>query len=931
MGALVRGHDWASTPLGAPDGWPPCLRHSLPVCLNAGTLSALFWGPDHLLLPNDRCRPVLREPEAALAKPARDAFGTAWDMLGPELERVLESGRGLEKQGLRLDGAETGGWWNIGIAPILDHDGTVAGLWLHGVESTSHSHALERSRAAEERYSLALAAGGGLGAWDWDVERDTVVSDARFARMYGVDPAKAAEGVPMSEFFRCIHPQDLPRIKSAIRHSIETGEGFAEDYRLVLGEREIWIAARGQPHYDEAGKPIRFPGVSFDITAGRQTEQALKDSEIRYRALFDAIDEGFCIIEFLDGPHGPLSDYIHIEANPAYAVHAGIPNVVGQKLRDMVPDEAEGWLELYGGVLRTGNPIRFERELVATGRYLELAAFRIEPASRRQVAVLFQDITARKRAEAELRRLNDTLEARVATALAERKILADAVEGMAASVHVVDSDLRWLAINGAATREWERLFGLRPQVGDRLPDLLAAQPEQREALLELWHRALAGEEYVQVLQLGDRRSRHYEMRFSALRDATGQQIGAIQFAYDVTERLAEQERLRSAEAALRQSQKMEAVGQLTGGIAHDFNNLLTGISGSLELLGNRISQGRYKDVGLFVEAAQGAARRAASLTHRLLAFSRRQTLDPKPTDANRLVAGMEELIRRTVGPEITLEVVKAGGLWPTLVDPPQLENALLNLCINARDAMPEGGRLTIETANRWLDARTARERELEPGQYISLCVSDTGTGMTPDVIAKAFDPFFTTKPIGQGTGLGLSMIYGFARQSNGQVRIYSEVGQGTLVCLYLPRYVGELDSGDAMPEAGQAPRAEAGETVLIVDDEPTVRMLVTEVLEELGYSAIEAADGAAGLKVLQSDARVDLLITDVGLPGGLNGRQVADAARVVRPGLKVLFITGYAENAVVGNGHLEAGMHVLTKPFTMETLAARIRELISGG
>ena len=388
---------------------------------------------------------------------------------------------------------------------------------------------------------------------------------------------------------------------------------------------------------------------------------------------------------------------------------------------------------------------------------------------------------------------------------------------------------------------------------------------------------------------------------------------------------------RRVEEQLRQSQKMEAVGQLTGGIAHDFNNLLTGISGSLEILTTRIAQGRLKDVERYASAAQGASKRAAALTHRLLAFSRRQTLDPKPTDVNRLVSGMEEMLRRTVGPAIDIEVVTAGGLWATLVDPNQLENALLNLCINARDAMPDGGRLTIETGNRWLDVRAARDRELPPGQYVSLCVSDTGSGMTPEVIAKAFDPFFTTKPLGQGTGLGLSMIYGFTRQSGGQVRIYSELGQGAMVCLYLPRHHGgRAEDIEPTPDLNDAPRAGAGETVLVVDDEPTVRMLVMEVLEDFGYAAIEAADGASGLRVLESDARIDLLVTDVGLPGGMNGRQMADAGRIVRPELKVLFITGYAENAVVGNGHLEPGMHVMTKPFAMDALAARIKDLIGG-
>ena len=395
-------------------------------------------------------------------------------------------------------------------------------------------------------------------------------------------------------------------------------------------------------------------------------------------------------------------------------------------------------------------------------------------------------------------------------------------------------------------------------------------------------------------------------------------------ARDVSER-------RRLEEHLRQAQKMDAIGNLTGGIAHDFNNLLTGITGTLELVQSRVAQGRYTELDRFIASGQGAVRRAAALTHRLLAFARRQTLDAKPTEVNRLVADMIDLIQRTVGPEIKLEVVGAVGLWLTLVDANQLENALLNLCINARDAMPCGGTITIETANRWMDDRMARERDLPRGQYISVCVSDTGCGMAPDVVAKAFEPFFTTKPIGQGTGLGLSMIYGFAQQSGGQARIYSEAGQGTMVCLYLPRFAGvEPRVGE---EVGSAPVAAAidGETVLVVDDEATVRMLVTEVLSDLDYRSLEAVDGVTALKLLQSKQRVDLLITDVGLPNGINGRQLADAARLLRPDMKVLFITGYAENAVFSHGHLPDGFEVLSKPFTMDDLASRVTEIMTSG
>ncbi len=393
---------------------------------------------------------------------------------------------------------------------------------------------------------------------------------------------------------------------------------------------------------------------------------------------------------------------------------------------------------------------------------------------------------------------------------------------------------------------------------------------------------------------------------------------------------AEMAERQKAEEQLRQAQKMEAVGQLTGGLAHDFNNLLTGITGSLELLATRIGQGRLADAARYIVAAQGASGRAAALTHRLLAFSRQQTLAPETVDVNRLVVGMEELIRRTVGPGVAVGMACADDLWPVLVDPNQLENALLNLCINARDAMPDGGALTVATSNCWVDDLAGRLHDLPAGQYVSLCVGDTGTGMTPEVMARAFDPFFTTKPLGQGTGLGLSMIYGFARQSSGQVRISSTPGEGTAMHLYLPRHRGTV-AERKVAGLPMVPRpADAGWTVLLVDDEPTVRMLVTDALEELGYTALEAADGAAGLDILREDRRIDLLITDVGLPGGMNGRQVADAARVGRPGLRVLFITGYAESAVLDAGRLEPGMHILTKPFAMEALGTRIRQLIEG-
>ncbi len=388
-------------------------------------------------------------------------------------------------------------------------------------------------------------------------------------------------------------------------------------------------------------------------------------------------------------------------------------------------------------------------------------------------------------------------------------------------------------------------------------------------------------------------------------------------------------RIADLNERLRQSQKMEAVGQLTGGIAHDFNNLLTGITGSLELMRTRVAQGRLGDIDRYLGAAMTSSNRAAALTHRLLAFSRRQTLDPKPTDVNRLCASIEELIRRTVGPAIHVETVMSGGLWLTLCDANQLENALLNLAINAKDAMPDGGRLTIEAANARLDeAYARRHHDVAPGQYVAVSVTDTGIGMSPELVGRVFEPFFTTKPLGQGTGLGLSMVYGFAKQSNGYARIYSEPGRGTTVRLYLPRHLGEGAVDDEQPAASGSLSAAAGETVMVVDDEPVVRMLVADVLRELGFGVDEAVDGADAARQLAAGRPCDLLITDVGLPGGMNGRQLAELAREQRPALKVLFITGYAENAALGNGVLAPGMHVITKPFAMDVLAAKIRAIL---
>lgn len=385
--------------------------------------------------------------------------------------------------------------------------------------------------------------------------------------------------------------------------------------------------------------------------------------------------------------------------------------------------------------------------------------------------------------------------------------------------------------------------------------------------------------------------------------------------------------LRHNEDALRQSQKMEAVGQLTGGIAHDFNNMLTGIIGSLELLRRRVSRGKLDDLDSLIDLGVTSANRAAGLTHRLLAFSRRQSLDSKPVEINQLVTAMGELLQRSINESIALDMRLTDAPWTAEADPNQLESALLNLVINARDAMPNGGNLTVETSNRHLDSVfTAAYGTLKPGDYVELSVSDTGCGIPESVMGRVFDPFFTTKPIGQGTGLGLSMIYGFARQSHGHVTIHSVVGKGTTVSLFLPRFVGEIIANQPTDPA-LLPLAIAGETVLIVEDDPAVRVLVSAVLKELGYAFVEAGDANTAVPIIESEQRIDLLISDVGLPG-MNGRQLAEIGRQLRPELKVLFITGYAEHAAVRGGFLDPGMQLITKPFTFDLLTAKVREMI---
>ena len=746
-----------------------------------------------------------------------------------------------------------------------------------------------------------------------------------------------------------VEDRAIGRLDEEMRIAVADGRASDERWHLRKDGPQFWASGEMMSLRGDDGAHRGYVKIVRDRTRQREAGERLRQSQDRFQTLLETVETAFAIVEVrFDSDDRPV-DYRFLEANPAFERQAGV-NLRGKWVTEFAPNLERFWFETYGHVAFTGEPANFESYAEAFGRWFDVRAIRVGNPSERQIAIFFNDVTERRVAEERLR----ASEA-IARQNVERVQLALAAGAIIGTWHW-DLPTDRFTIDEA----FARAFGLDPALGREgipLAQIVATvHPDDQAGLASAISEAVArGGAYAHQYRTRRADEHYYWLEANGRVDHApdGTPLSFPGVLIDVEERRtveAERDRaaaalralnetleqrvaartaeLMRAEEQLRQAQKMEAVGQLTGGLAHDFNNLLAGISGALELMSTRIGQGRLKDVDRYVVAAQGATKRAAALTHRLLAFSRRQTLEPKATDVNALVLGMQELIQRTVGPAVAVEVIGLEGLWPGLVDPSQLENALLNLCINARDAMPDAGRITVETANRWIDQEAALRQDMPEGQYLSLCVSDTGVGMPPDVIAKAFEPFFTTKPIGQGTGLGLSMIYGFARQSGGQVRIHSVEGEGTTVCIYLPRHQGEAERLEAGPKMQVAPLARSGETVLVVDDEPTVRLLVTDVLEDLGYTAIEAIDSAGGLRVLQSDARLDLLISDVGLPGGMNGRQMADAGRERRPDLKVLFITGYAENALLNNGQLGPGMAVLTKPFAIDTLAARIRELI---
>jgi len=670
--------------------------------------------------------------------------------------------------------------------------------------------------------------------------------------------------------------------------------------------------------------------MGSDSTSASPSASGQREADVRLRLALDAAEIG--VWEY-DLPSGKLTWDKRVrevaESDPDIE-----PTWEGHFLPALHPDDRGAVVAAFQSLVEQGDGASLSVECRIIGRRshrtvwaaLEGRALHADDGGGLRIIGTARDITAQKDATEALRQSNEQLEQRVAQVIAERQLWADMFEGSDDPVAAVDADLRVIAMNHSYAENFRRLFGVELNIGDRLNDALSHMPEARDAAVTLWSRALAGET-VEVPRSREAglNGAYFDIKFRPMRDRQGRLIGAYQYSRDVTQRVRANERVREAQDLLQRAQKMEALGQLTGGVAHDFNNLLQVISGNLYLLtkefaGNDRAERRINN-------ALAAVSRGSKLASQLLAFGRRQPLEPKVVNLGRFVHGMDEMLRRALGEEIELETVVSGGLWNTLVDPGQIENAILNLAINARDAMDGRGHLTVEAGNVVLDDDYARQHaEVTPGQYVMVAVSDTGCGMPPEVIAKAFEPFFSTKEEGKGTGLGLSMVYGLVKQSGGHTKIYSEIGAGTTVKLYLPR---AMQSEDVLADQTAAPVRGGDETVLVVEDDEEVRDTAVALLTELGYHVLKAQDAASALAIVESGVAIDVLFTDVVMPGPMRSPDMARKARERIPDIAVLFTSGYTQNSIVHGGRLDPGLELLSKPYTREALARKIRHVLA--
>ncbi|MEI4488633.1 ATP-binding protein [Frigidibacter sp. MR17.14] len=856
VGAEIAAIDWASTPIGPIREWPVSLRSTLAMMLACPLPMFLAWGPDLRSFYNDAYRPILGyRAQGAIGRPFRKLWASIWDDIGPLVDATL-AGESRKLTDMRLDISREQvpeeSYWTFSYSPAFDDEGRIAGLFCVTGETTDRVLAERRRDEADERLRLAMSAGKGIGTWDWDVPADRVTADARFAHLYGVDPAVAEAGAPIASFFKGIHPDDRDRVQSEVTNAVVEVGAFTSEYRLLRADGSVrWVSAQGHCVPGADGSCARLPGVSFDVTAQKRLEGELRAAKEEREFVINVIGHQ----RSLRDPEAILRYSSEVLGRRLKVDRVGFYRILGN---DRVLHSG-GWAD------STLSPLIGEQPASGFGPYAE-------SERRAGRTLVFSD--ARVDADGKLTPYSE----------------ADVMAGICVPLM---SDGRWAAgiyLHQASARHWSP------------PEVALAS----ELVLLTWLAIERAEAELRRTQRIDRQNLTLTQRTLELQE--------------------ESRRRAEAEDALRQLQKMEAVGQLTGGIAHDFNNMLAVIMGGLNLTQRRLARGDT-EVGDFIDGAMDGAKRAMLLTQRLLAFARRQPLASEVLDVNRLVKDLSDMLIRSLGDEVSLETVAGPDLWTTKVDPNQLEHAIVNLAVNARDAMVDGGKVTIETANVHVDASYARDADIQAGQYVLVSVSDTGTGMSPEVVRRAFEPFFTTKGVGKGTGLGLSQVFGFARQSGGHVKIYSEPGHGTTIKLYLPR---TLDEG-VMPTRrhAEAPplRARDQETVLVVEDEERVRHFTIEAMRELGYITLEAASGPEALAIIEREPQITLLFTDVIMPE-MTGRQLADRALQLRPDLRVIFTSGYTRNAMGNDGVIDAGTNFLSKPFALEQLATKLREVL---
>jgi PAS domain S-box-containing protein len=881
------------------------LYEQAPACL------CVLGGSAHLVLHASGCFERLVGDSNPVGRPISELLSPAAPELLDALDRVRAEDGAVRIRSVpvraRTENGE-GGWRYLDLSgkavQLPDRETCIV---LHAVDVTDHVEAQAALRESHERAESILSVlGDGFVAFDEEF-RVTRINEA----------ALTFDGREEKDIVGKTHWEAWPSSAGSVlediyRRSLKEQSQISFE-RLYQGfGRSDWLELRVCP--------VRGGLVSFyrDVTERKQAEQALRASEERFRALVEAVPHQV----WEAGPDGRIEWINRRYQEFTSATLAELQE--GAFARLIHPDDIGPVSQAWRAALRDGavfeRDVRIRRASDQAYRWFLSVAVPVRDAEGSVIRWIGTntEIDEQKQVASTLAHVNAKLEERITERTRER----DRMWRLSTDLMLV-SDLQGRII--ATNPAWHTTLAWRENELAGMPLLVFVHTDDRTAVeSELGHlsREQVTSRFQSRLRCADGTYRW--ISWTAVPDAHF--VHAV--GRDVTVEREATQALQQAEEALRQSQKMEAVGQLTGGIAHDFNNLLTGITGSLDLIQARVAQGRSDQLTRYIDAAKSSASRAAALTHRLLAFSRRQPLDPKPVDMGQLVASMEELLHRTTTELVRVALLPGPDLWLTHCDTNQLENALLNLVINARDAMPHGGTVTIRTDNVVLEAGDGYCHEtVAPGQYVSLDVTDTGIGMAKEVVERVFEPFFTTKPIGQGTGLGLSMVYGFVRQSGGHVRIHSEPGVGTAVTILLPRYMGPAEAESSRHLQHVDGRARAEETVLVVEDDPVVRDVVTDMLRELGYRVLSAGDGSEGLRILQSQVTVSLLLTDVGLPG-LNGRQFADAARVQRRSLKVLFMTGSVEQTLLARGFLGPGMEVITKPFTFEALAAKIEEIL---